>query len=114
MIPEARLNMKVSGQEDITHTKKQELNWKEVYQMAFQCSKSAKLISFNFKLLFRRISTNNFLKKTGLVDSEKCTFYERETETGTFILGLPKNSISLDQFFKYGYSLAKSLPKRDP
>ena len=45
-----------------------------------QCTKSTKLITFNFKLLHRRISTNNFLKKIGLVDSEKCTFCERETE----------------------------------
>ena len=44
--------------------------------MAFQCTKSVKLITFNFKFL----STNNFLKKIGLVDSEKCTFCERETE----------------------------------
>ena len=48
--------------------------------MAFQCTKSTKLITFNFKFLHRRISTNNFLKKIGLVDSEKCTFCERETE----------------------------------
>ena len=48
--------------------------------MAFECTKSAKPITFNFKFLHRRISTNNFLKKIGLVDSEKCTFCERETE----------------------------------
>ena len=59
---------------------KQELNCKEAYQMAFQCTKSAKLITFNFKFLHRRISTNNFLKKIGIVDSEKCTFCEKETE----------------------------------
>ena len=48
--------------------------------MAFQCTKSTKLITFNFKFLHRRISTNNFLKKIGLVDSEKCTSCEKETE----------------------------------
>ena len=48
--------------------------------MAFQCTKSTKLITFNFKFLHRRISTNNFLKKIGLLDSEKCTFCENETE----------------------------------
>ena len=48
--------------------------------MAFQCAKSTKLITFNFKFLHRRISTNNFLKKIGLVDSEKCTFCDKETE----------------------------------
>ena len=48
--------------------------------MAFQCTKSTKLITLNFKFLYRRISTNNFLKKIGLVDSEKYTFCKRETE----------------------------------
>ena len=47
--------------------------------MVFQCAKSTKLITFNFKFLHRGISTNNFLKKIGLVDSEKCTFCEKET-----------------------------------
>ena len=42
---------------------KQDFNWEEAYQIAFQCTKSAKLITFNFKFLHRRISTNNFLKK---------------------------------------------------
>jgi len=59
---------------------KQEHNWKEAYQMAFQCTKNTKLVIFNFKFLHRRISTNNFLKRNGLVDSEKCTFCEKETE----------------------------------
>ena len=31
--------------------------------MAFQCTKSAKLITFNFEFVHRRLSTNNFLKK---------------------------------------------------
>ena len=66
-------------QEDIILMTKQELNWKEAYQMAFQCTKSTKLVTFNFKFLHRRISTNNFLKKIGLADSEKCTFCEKET-----------------------------------
>ena len=71
-------------QEDL-FTTKQDFNWKEAYQMAFQCTKSTKLITFNFKFLHRRISTNNFLKKIGLVDSEKCTFCERETEKLTHL-----------------------------
>ena len=48
--------------------------------MAFQCTKRTKLIAFNFKFLYRRISTNNFLKTIGIVDREKCTFCEKETE----------------------------------
>ena len=38
-------------------------------------------IVFNFKFLHKKLSTNNFLKKKiGLVDSEKCTFCQEETE----------------------------------
>ena len=57
------------------------INWKTAYKLSFQCTKSTKLIAFNFKFLHRRLSTNNFLKKIGLVNSEKCTFCQRETET---------------------------------
>ena len=67
-------------QEDIILMTKQELNWKEACQMAFQCTKSTKLITFNFKFLHRGILTNYFSKKIGLVDSEKWTFCEKETE----------------------------------
>ena len=57
------------------------INWKTVYQLSSQCTKSTKLIAFNFKFLHRRLSTNNFLKKIRLVESENCTFCQRETET---------------------------------
>ena len=57
------------------------INWKTVYQLSSQCTKSTKLIAFNFKFLHRRLSTNNFLNKIRLVESENCTFCQRETET---------------------------------
>ena len=56
------------------------INWKTADQLSYQCTKSTKLIVFTFKFLHRRLSTNNFLKKIGLVDSEKCTFCQEETE----------------------------------
>ena len=58
-----------------------EINWKSVYLLAFECTKSSKLRVFNFKFLHHRLSTNDFLYKIGLSDNEKCTFCERETET---------------------------------
>jgi len=61
--------------------KDHEINWKSVYLLAFECAKSSKLRVFNFKFLHRRLSTNDFLYKTGLSDNEKCTFCKRETET---------------------------------
>ena len=68
--------------EDINIT----INWKTSYQLSFQRTKNPKLIAFNFKSLHRRLSTNNFLKKIGLVNSEKCTFCQRETETFVHLL----------------------------
>ena len=57
------------------------MNWKSVYLLAFERTKSSKLRVFNFKFLRRRLSTNDFLYKIGLSDNDKCTFCKRETET---------------------------------
>ena len=54
--------------------KDHEINWKSVYLLAFECTKSPKLRVFNFKFLHRRLSTNNFLYKIGLSDKEKMYF----------------------------------------
>jgi len=84
-------------QDDVTLTTRQEFNWKEAYQMAFQCTKRTKLITFNFKFLHRRISTNSFLKKKNKkvlpIDRNALSVKERETEIGTFLLGLPKTQM---------------------
>ena len=40
-------------------------NWELAYAMAPKCTKSTKLIEFQFKFLDRRIPTNNFLLKIG-------------------------------------------------
>ena len=84
--------------------------------MAFQSTESAKLsiITFNFKFLHRRISTNNVLKKIGLVDSEKCTFCERETEKLVHLFWACPKTQFFGLILKYCYSLAKSLLGRQP
>ena len=56
------------------------INWETTYQLSFQCTKSTTLTVFSFKFLHRRLSTNSSLDKIGLVNSEKCTFCQRETE----------------------------------
>ena len=50
---------------------KEIINWKVAYQTSFKCTKSSKLITFNFKLLHLRLPTNCFLKKVGLRDDDK-------------------------------------------
>ena len=49
--------------------------------MAFKCTKSSKLRVFNLKFLHRRLATNTFLKKMGLVDDEICIFCQNERES---------------------------------
>ena len=66
---------------DINLSPKEIINWKVAYQTSFQCTKSSKPITFNFKLLHRRLPTNCFLKKVGLEHDDKCSFCNKETGT---------------------------------
>ena len=65
---------------DINLPLNESINWKVAYQASFKCTKSTKLITFNFKLLHRQLPTNSFLKKVGLRDDDKCTFCHKEIE----------------------------------
>ena len=49
-------------------------NWELAYLMAERCTKSTKLTEFQFKLLHRRIATNDFLLKIGRKENDSCTF----------------------------------------
>ena len=46
----------------------------------FWCTKETKLIEFQFKSLHRRITTNDFLYKIGIKQSDSCSFCEEVTE----------------------------------
>ena len=50
------------------------INWKVVYKLSFSCTKILKLIFFQFKLLHRRLATNDFLNKIGIRPDDLCTF----------------------------------------
>ena len=52
-----------------------------MYQLAFQCTKSSKLIIFNYKFLHRRLATNTFLKRIKVLEDDKCTFCHSELES---------------------------------
>ena len=56
------------------------LSWRRTYSLAFLCTKETKLREFQFKLLHRRIATNDFLHKIGLKPNESCTFCGETTE----------------------------------
>jgi len=57
------------------------IDWNAAYQLSFQCTKSTKLIVFQFKLLHRRLATNDFLKKVGIKDNDLCSFCKTEKES---------------------------------
>ena len=101
-------------QEDIILMTKQELNWKEAYQMAFQCTRSAKLITFNFKFLHRRISTNNFLKKLDFSIARNALSAKKKQRSLYICFGLAQKCKFFGLTSKYGYSLAKLSLKRHP
>ena len=48
---------------DINLPLNESINWKVTHQTSFKCTKSTKLITFNFKLLHRQLPTNSFFKK---------------------------------------------------
>lgn len=49
-------------------------------------SKKTKLIASQFKLLHRRLATNDFLRKIGIKDKGMCTFCEAELENLTHLV----------------------------
>ena len=49
---------------DCASEAREPIDWEAAYQLSFQCTKSTKLIIFQFKLLHRRLATNDFLKKS--------------------------------------------------
>ena len=57
------------------------IDWSKSYSLPFLCTRESKLQIFQFKLFHRRISTNRYLFKIGLISSELCSFCESSTET---------------------------------
>ena len=56
-------------------------NWEQVYQIPHLCTKSSKYISFQYKILNRILSTNNYLMKCKLKETSLCTFCNETKET---------------------------------
>jgi len=57
------------------------IDWKAAYRLPFECTKISKLRVFQFKLLPRRLATNDFFKKIKLRDNDLCNFCQIEEET---------------------------------
>ena len=50
------------------------INWRDAYQLASKYTKSTRILEFQYKVLHRRIATNDFLKKIGVRDNPNCSF----------------------------------------
>ena len=57
------------------------IDWEMAYKLPFSCTKATKLIIFQFKLLHRRLATNDFLHKIGIREDDICTFCRTEKES---------------------------------
>ena len=53
----------------------------KTFQLARACTKSTKIIIFQFKFLHRRLPTNSFVYKIAIKDNDLCTFCQEETDT---------------------------------
>ena len=99
---------------DINLPLNESINWKVAYQTSFKCTKSTKLITFNFKLLHRQLPTNSFLKKVGLRDDDKCTFCHKEIENLIHLFWRCKKTKEFwDSLFKWLKSCQFSLSENN-
>ena len=57
------------------------IDWEMAYKLPFYSTKATKLIIFQFKLLHRRLATNDFLNKIGIREDDICTFCRTEKES---------------------------------
>ena len=57
------------------------IDWEMAYKLPFYSTKATKLIIFQFKLLHRRLATNDFLNKIGIRENDICTFRRTEKES---------------------------------
>ena len=54
------------------------INWQDAYQLVSKYTKSARIFEFQYKVLQRRIATNDFLTKIGVRDNPNCSFCNEE------------------------------------
>ena len=75
------LNNQMKWSVDCSTEQNEHVNWAAVYRKPFQCTNICKLLVFQFKLFYRRLATNNFLRKINISNNDVCSFCQREEET---------------------------------
>ena len=76
---ERPLSCQEKWHKDISSTN-ETVDWRKVYQTSTACTRSSKLIDFNFRFLHRRLATNSYLQKIGISEDNNCTFCHNEKE----------------------------------
>ena len=84
---EAKCNHKISSQEKWTKVfpEARDLIWHDAYMTAIKCTKSTKLIEFQYRFLHQTLATNVSLVKMGYKDDIRCTFCHEEAENFTHL-----------------------------
>lgn len=84
------------------------ITWKAAYEMAFKLTKNSNLIVN----LHRRLATNAFLKKLGLVDDEACFFVRAREKASTTYFGNVEKQGYFGEAIFLGCSPAKLFLKK--
>ena len=84
---EVNCKYKISSQEKWSKVfpEARDLIWHNAYMTAFKCTKSTKLIEFQFRFLHQTLATNVSLVKMGYKDDIMCTFCHEEAENFTHL-----------------------------
>ena len=82
---EAKCNHKIFCQEKWSKVfpEARDLIWHNTYMTAVKCTKSTKLIEFQFRFLHQTLATNVSLVKMGYKNDIRCTFSHEEAENFT-------------------------------
>ena len=107
---EAKCNHKISSQEKWSKVfpEARDLIWHNAYMTAIKCTKSTKLIEFQFRFLHQTLPTNvPSLEKVGYEDNIKCTLCQEEAENFTHLLWFCSK---IERFWKH---LIASLKDRN-
>ena len=75
------INSQKKWLEDCDYPDNESLNWTSAYLLTSQCTKSTKLIEFQFKSLHRRLPTNHFPLKISLKENGYCSLCQSTPDT---------------------------------
>ena len=103
---EAKCNHKISSQEKWTMVFPEACNliWHDAYMTAIKCTKSTKLIEFQFRFLHQTLATNVSLVKMGYKNDIRCTFCHEEAENFTHLFWFCRK---IELFWKHLFASLK-------